>query len=412
MNSTIEDDDFLRYNDFPIVGFNSGGSINNSDYNDWSTSAVEVSFSGQWQDHCICFIDMVNSTKITSRMPGEQICKYYAIFLNAMATIVKNFGARILKNAGDSLIYYFPEASDPNKKFAFRDVVECCITMIAAHRTINARLRSEELPPVDYRISADYGRSQLAKSTVNQTDDLFGSTINLCVKINSMASPNELVIGHRLYGIVKSSFDDYQFEKKGEYTFDPQNLYPVYALTALEKRNILNPFRRRSKLELSFPLSPSAISEFNLKIKHLEYSEQTKLTSHTHPKVMLVDDESDALFTYKYMLADEGYSVEAFTDSQEALQHFTELDPKYYDLVIADIRMPVLNGLELFQRIKAINRAIKVLFISALEPAAEMTSILPDVSASDFIRKPVEKDDFIKTVRKAVSSVSDLPNLD
>jgi two-component system, OmpR family, response regulator ChvI len=401
MSGTVEEDDFFRCNDFPLIGCNPGRHRDSASH-DWSTYGVEVSFSGQWRNHCICFIDMVGSTRITSDMAGEKISKYYAIFLNAMATIARNFGAKILKNAGDSLIYYFPEASDPNRKFAFRDVVECCITMIAAHRTINAKLHSEELPPVDYRISADYGRSQIAKSSASQSDDLFGSTINLCVKTNSMASPNGLVIGQMLYDIVKS-FDDYRFEKRGEYMVDSGSVYPVYALTAMEKRTILNPFRRRAKLQLAVPFSSRGISEFNIKSDDLQqYRDQTKKRSRQQPRIMLVEDEPDAILTYKLMLSEEDYSIEAFTDSQEALRQFTKMDPSYYDLVIADIRMPLLNGLELYQRIKAINRGTKVLFISSLEPAMEMISILPDVNSGDLIRKPVEKDGFIKIVRKAL----------
>jgi two-component system, OmpR family, response regulator ChvI len=103
---------------------------------------------------------MMNSTKIAAELTDAQISKYYSIFLNSMATIARNFGAKIIKNAGDSLIFYFPQTSDSiaNNTFAFKDVIECCLTMIAAHRTINARLSAEQLPPLNYRISADYGK--------------------------------------------------------------------------------------------------------------------------------------------------------------------------------------------------------------------------------------------------------------
>ena len=73
-------------------------------------------------------------------------------------------GAKIIKNAGDALIYYFPKASDINNKVAFKDVLECGITMMSAHRTINSKMQSERLPSINYRISSDYGEMQLAKS--------------------------------------------------------------------------------------------------------------------------------------------------------------------------------------------------------------------------------------------------------
>ena len=59
-----------------------------------------------------------------------------------------------------------------------------------------------------------------------------------------------------------------------------------------------------------------------------------------------------------------------------------------------------LNGLQLYYRLKAINRNIKILFVSALE---ELVSILPDVKATnDIIKKPVALDDFIMAVKTAL----------
>ena len=52
---------------------------------------------------------MMNSTKVVSMLSNVQISKYYGLFLNAMATIARNFNARIIKNAGDCLIFYFPK---------------------------------------------------------------------------------------------------------------------------------------------------------------------------------------------------------------------------------------------------------------------------------------------------------------
>ena len=49
----------------------------------------------------------MDSTKIASQLKENKLFKYYALFLNATATIARNFGAKIIKNAGDCLIYYF-----------------------------------------------------------------------------------------------------------------------------------------------------------------------------------------------------------------------------------------------------------------------------------------------------------------
>jgi CheY-like chemotaxis protein len=98
-------------------------------------------------------------------------------------------------------------------------------------------------------------------------------------------------------------------------------------------------------------------------------------------KIMLVDDEQDALSTYKAFLlaAAEEYNVDAFTDSYEALKHFINLNHSYYDLVITDIRMPSLNGLQLYQKIKAIDNTVNIVFVSALDSLQEMASIFPNL---------------------------------
>jgi CheY-like chemotaxis protein/predicted transcriptional regulator len=122
-------------------------------------------------------------------------------------------------------------------------------------------------------------------------------------------------------------------------------------------------------------------------------------------KIMLVDDELDTLLTYKtFMLAaPEGYNVDAFTDSYEALKHFINLNHPYYDLVITDIRMPGLNGLQLYQKIKAIDNTTKVVLVSALDALKEMASIFPDLDFRNMIRKPSNQEDFLDKVKAALA---------
>jgi class 3 adenylate cyclase len=235
------------YYDFPIIGSTIlDESAPYISVNDVRTQE-EVSFSGHRENYCICYIDMMNSTKIAAELTDVQISKYYSIFINSMAIIARNFGAKIIKNAGDCLIFYFPQTSESidNSRLAFKYVLECCLTMIAAHRAINAKLSVEQLPPLNYRISADYGRVELAKSATSQSEDLFGSTMNVCAKINSKATPNGVVIGNNMYRETKMFENDYLFQVAGEYS-GFKNSYPIYSVESKQKRNILNPFKRTS----------------------------------------------------------------------------------------------------------------------------------------------------------------------
>jgi CheY-like chemotaxis protein len=120
--------------------------------------------------------------------------------------------------------------------------------------------------------------------------------------------------------------------------------------------------------------------------------------------ILVIDDELDTLFTYESFLSDEGYNVKTFSDPQEALEHFFQLpDPSsHYRLALLDIRMPKLNGLQLFHKMKALSPKIKIMFCSALDVAQELTSILPDIEHNHIISKPVEREYFINKINSAV----------
>jgi two-component system response regulator ChvI len=366
----------------------------------------EITFSDKSQSYCVCFVSMVDSIGFTFQIKdSEKIRKYYSIFINTMAAISRNFGAKIIKNTGTSLVYFFPKTSSTgDNQSAFRDVLECGITMIAASDVINEKLREEGgMPPLYYRISADYGRVEVARSISSpDTDDLFGTTMNICSKINSMAPQNGMVIGSDLYDYCRarkssstSLFEDcdddingYDFKRIGEYSIaGPNNPYSVYSVLV-------------SKNRLDTTITPINKS-LNSYSDH-EYEQQ--LQQKNAHNILLVDDEPDTLFTYKtFLLYIEGYNVDAFTDSQKALQNFAQVNPSYYDLVVMDIRMPGLNGLQLYYRIKAMNPDIKVLFVSALDAAKEMVSILPGVKIEDVIQKPVNQEHFSNKVKATLA---------
>lgn len=238
-NLDSESDNYL-YDDMPVISFTSVTSVAKD-------ISAEVSFSGLSQSYCVCFVDMVNSTKITSTITEpEKLRKYYMIFLNSIGTIVKNFEAKIIKNAGDALIYYFPLTADRNKEHAFKDMLECNMTVIDAYLAINSIMKKENLPPVDYRISADYGKLELARSVATGSDDLFGAAMNVCAKINSKALPNGMVIGENLYNLLRS-FNGYLFSEVGTYVLDSgQQPYRIYSVKCIADRLDLNPFKRRA----------------------------------------------------------------------------------------------------------------------------------------------------------------------
>src|ERR687892_1148770 len=339
-----------------------------------------------------------------------------------MAVLAKNYGAKIVKSAGDALIFYFPDSSDPTNEAAFKDILECFTTMILARDIINAKLHSEggNLPSVSYRISADYGKVEVATSTSSKgREDLFGSTMNICAKINSMAEPNGIVIGGDLYQIIKSfsSFvnnnnnNGYEFkELRGGYSMGFDNVYPVYRALSKNNNDIFE-IAINSVNELFTSKRTSTIKDIQTKQRQppsqlLQQNQQKQQQQKYSANIMVVDDELDILHTYKYILSAEGYNVEAFTDPHDALMHFVQLpDPSsYYQLVLLDIRMPRLNGLQLFYRIKAVSPATRIMFVSALDIAEELTSILPDIKYDDIIKKPLKREYFVSKINSMLET--------
>jgi DNA-binding NtrC family response regulator len=84
--------------------------------------------------------------------------------------------------------------------------------------------------------------------------------------------------------------------------------------------------------------------------------------------VSIVDNEIDIteLFQYAISASIHGVSVITFNDSVIALEHFTD-NKKNYALVISDLRMPNLNGLELLKKVKQLNPSVRTILISAYE---------------------------------------------
>ena len=364
------------------------------------TLGEEIAFFGDSQTCCVCIVDMVNSTKTMAEISDvEKIRKCYSIFLNTMAFLAKNYGAKIIKNLGDGLMYYFPGTADPTNSDSFKELIECCLTSIAAHGILNKKLSEEKLPSISYRISADYGKLEIARSATSQTYDLFGSTINICAKINSKAQPNCLVIGSDLYQILKSyspSFEnDYQFQQVGEYRVGFRYSYPIYSVVA-KKNNRLDNDCASVQLERIPALK---------NVRQQTTTSAATTAQHTSATILVVDDEADALFTYSSLLSAEGYNVKAFRDPEEALKHFAQLsDPSCYHLILLDIRMPGLNGLQLFYRIKSLSPNSKTMFVSALDVAEELVSILPGVKYDDVIKKPIKREHFIRKIKAALYS--------
>jgi CheY-like chemotaxis protein len=382
-------------------------------------------------NYCICFADIVGSTTTISKISnGKDRAKYYSIFLNYISSVARQFGGRIIKNAGDGLFWCFSEPQDYTGFQGFKKVIDCCMTLTEAHAVINNLMLREGLPYVDYRVSADYGRLEVALTKTSVGNDFFGPTMNLCTKINSRAPLNGLVVGGDLYEIMRKysilhsayHFDEMKDEEGGGHkTLGLSKTYPVFLVKRKTKDIAKDHHHLSDFIEKTFSSgitvkadpysnSQSFDHEFTQNSSEEEEHEQEEnsqvLEAHRDNllrNVMIIDDEPDALLSLKMFLEDKPYGVEVFSNAKEALQKFALLGPSHYNLVISDIRMPDMNGLELYNRLKAINRNVRVIFVTALDIAQELISILPGLKEKDVIRKPISRSEFIEIIEKSTT---------
>jgi CheY-like chemotaxis protein/class 3 adenylate cyclase len=346
----------------------------------------EVVFSNKSESYCISIVDIVGSTQITSKLYySGKIKKFYTVFINEIANIVKQYDGRILKTVGDGVIFFFPQTSTIENIESFKQTLECLLQMVSSRQVINSKLRKESLPDISYRISADYGKLEVAMSgEISSSYDLFGPTINFCAKMNRRAPPNGIAIGADLWRIINSFprlTGRYHFQEIKELSWKENRYsYPVYLLKSptelLNRRSVLSA-RSDSVIE------PRAAS------KDL--------------RIMLIDDDPSISFLFTQYLKSAGMVVESFTDPEKALTHFIESDYRHYDLVITDIRMSNLNGFELYQQLMSLDPNLRVIFVTALDIAQEITTLLPEVKLSQFIIKPVNPSVLINSVKQHAS---------
>ena len=127
----------------------------------------------------------------------------------------------------------------------------------------------------------------------------------------------------------------------------------------------------------------------NLLAEDMRRDDVTK-AGHSH-KILVVDDEQDIVFTLKTILTEAGFSVDAFTNPSVAFEMFR---PEKYQLIILDIRMPGLNGFELYMKLLEQDNSIKVLFLTAVNEfsmyAKFKNSVSPMSGKRYYLQKPVD----------------------
>jgi DNA-binding response OmpR family regulator len=121
-----------------------------------------------------------------------------------------------------------------------------------------------------------------------------------------------------------------------------------------------------------------------------------KCKFHNH-RILLVDDDEDIVEVLKRGLELEGLQVDAYSSPQEALQSFK---PDRYDLAVLDIKMPGMNGFQLYREIKKQDHAITACFLSAFEiHEDEFRKVFPSMNqVKAILKKPISINELLKQI--------------
>ncbi len=122
-------------------------------------------------------------------------------------------------------------------------------------------------------------------------------------------------------------------------------------------------------------------------------------------KILVIDDEPDVIYTIKTILEDHGFEVDAFTDSILALDNYKA---NFYDLIILDIKMPKMDGFQLYTKIREKDDRVKICFLTAIatfnEEFRKIRLKLDNIITEDyFIQKPIITENLIKKLNSIIN---------
>ena len=156
-------------------------------------------------DMVVLYVDLVGSTTMTLEMPAEKIATIVSSFSQEMAYAIQKHNGFVLKFVGDAVIGYF--IGKNNAKTACTNAVNCAKSMISIiQKGINPILNQYDYPDLRVKVGLDFGQSIVVRYGADQAQshvDLIGSVMNIAAKIQSMANPNQILVGVDIYTKLK-----------------------------------------------------------------------------------------------------------------------------------------------------------------------------------------------------------------
>ena len=152
-------------------------------------------------DMVVLYVDLVGSTTMTLEMPEEKIAIIMSSFSQEMAYVIRQNNGYVLKFVGDAVIGYF--VAEGNGLLAADNAVNCAKSMISViQKGINPILNQYDYPDLMVKIGVDFGENIVVRYGAdpdNSHVDLMGPAMNIAAKIQNMAKPNQILIGHDVF---------------------------------------------------------------------------------------------------------------------------------------------------------------------------------------------------------------------
>jgi class 3 adenylate cyclase len=162
----------------------------------------------------VLYVDLVGSTNMTLRLPTEKIAIIISSFAQEMALAIKQYNGYVLKFVGDAVIGYFMHTS---VLIAADNAVSCAKSMIRImDEGINPILNNYDYPDLLVHIGLDYGDNMVVRYGSDKEKshvDILGPTMNIAAKIQSMAKPQQILIGEYVYEKIHPAVQE-QFKKE------------------------------------------------------------------------------------------------------------------------------------------------------------------------------------------------------
>ena len=164
-------------------------------------------------DMMVLYVDLVGSTTMTLELPEDKLATIISSFAQEMASVINQYNGFVLKFVGDAVIGYF--VAEENSLQAADSVVACARSMISViEKGINPILNQYDYPDLMVKIGIDFGKNIVVRYGADEDEshvDLMGPAMNIAAKIQSLAKPNQILIGDdvytRLHPSIQKSFE-------------------------------------------------------------------------------------------------------------------------------------------------------------------------------------------------------------